>query len=261
MLYERVSIIINAYVVDFECNETESKGNLVSLKKITWETLVEVLKVESRGENLVPKLRKKFELEFRYGSDGIPKIWQPGDDIDGAYKRAKDKIEALIPLFSRIKLLSDEKLKTVLPFDLDDGGEDDDKLVLISESNQSNVTSQFHKEIELLFVDAKRSVVSGTTAIPPYVLLLLLFLGWNELMAVLSSPFLFIMTLILGASLFMVYQLQYFGPLEEMAWAFSRQALAQIYQVLNQGIAAATTNTAAAAAAPRQSTTSSSSHE
>ena len=204
---------------------------------------MEVLRLETLESNLVPKLRKKFEIEFRYGPDGVPKIWQPGDDIDSAYRKAREKVESFIPIVSKIRLLGfeDVAIKDVVPFKVEE--EDDllhEKLVLITDAHQKNVSMQFQKEIELLFIDAKRSVVSGTTSIPPYVLLLLLILGWNELMAVLSSPLLLLLVLFVGGGLFILHQLQYFGPVEEMVWTIGRQVVTQGYHIVNQGIAAAT---------------------
>ena len=41
---------------------------------------------------ILGKLRTHFEERFRYDEDGIPRVWKPEDDIDGAFKKAKDQV-------------------------------------------------------------------------------------------------------------------------------------------------------------------------
>lgn len=38
------------------------------------------------------KLRNYFEEQFRYDEQGVPRVWRPEDDIDGAFKKAKDAV-------------------------------------------------------------------------------------------------------------------------------------------------------------------------
>lgn len=40
----------------------------------------------------VGKLRNHFEERFRYNEEGVPRVWKPDDDIDGAFKKAKDQV-------------------------------------------------------------------------------------------------------------------------------------------------------------------------
>lgn len=38
------------------------------------------------------KLRNHFEDRFRYDDGGVPRVWKPEDDIDGAFKKAKEQV-------------------------------------------------------------------------------------------------------------------------------------------------------------------------
>lgn len=38
------------------------------------------------------KLRNHFEERFRYDEGGVPRVWKPEDDIDGAFKKAKEQV-------------------------------------------------------------------------------------------------------------------------------------------------------------------------
>jgi hypothetical protein len=41
---------------------------------------------------ILSKLRAHFEEKFRYDVGGVPKVWKPEDDIDGAFKVAKQDV-------------------------------------------------------------------------------------------------------------------------------------------------------------------------
>lgn len=41
---------------------------------------------------ILGKLRGHFEERFRYDETGVPRVWKPEDDIDGAFKKAKDEV-------------------------------------------------------------------------------------------------------------------------------------------------------------------------
>ena len=64
-----------------------------------------------------------------------------------------------------------------------------------------------------MFLDAKRSLVSGSNSIPAWVIILLVILGWNEFVAILSSPLYHFLTLTLLSTLFIIHHLNLGGPL------------------------------------------------
>ncbi|KAH9816696.1 root hair defective 3 GTP-binding protein-domain-containing protein [Melampsora americana] len=58
---------------------------------------------QTADTNLLIKLKLAFEERFRYDADGVPKVWKPEDDIDTAFRGAKDETLALIPLYGQIR--------------------------------------------------------------------------------------------------------------------------------------------------------------
>lgn len=52
---------------------------------------------QTADQAFLSKLRNHFEERFRYDDNGVPRVWKPEDDIDGAFKSAKDKVRLLIP--------------------------------------------------------------------------------------------------------------------------------------------------------------------
>lgn len=188
-----------------------------------------------------------FEDKFRYDSEGIPRIWRPSDDIEGAYTIARQSTLALIPLLSRFKLSAtsappplaawigdapssishadEEDLAPIGGVDEDEGKTLHEEMTILSDAKVSEIASRFKKTADGVFVEAKRSAIGGVTQIPIYFYGLLLVLGWNELVAVLRNPLYFIMLAMLGAGAYVTYNLNLWGPMLRMADAASQQAL------------------------------------
>jgi hypothetical protein len=143
-------------------------------------------------------LRSYFEERFRYDEQGVPRVWKPDDDIDGAFKKAKDVTLELISLYAKI-VPQDPKLAYTPP---EDGGEDDDSpgLVVFSETKALELGARFRREADAYYVEAKRSTVVGIAQIPYWIYGVLVVLGWNEAMMIFFNPVYFTMVLILAAS-------------------------------------------------------------
>jgi len=69
------------------------------------------------------------------------------------------------------------------------------------------------RDAEVMFLDAKRALVSGSGSIPIWVIILLIILGWNEFIAIISSPIYLLLSLIIISSLFIIHHLHLSGPL------------------------------------------------
>lgn len=86
----------------FNCTEEENTTALASIRKRTWLVLRAKIDEQTSDSAFLTKLRSHFEERFRYDEDGIPRVWKPEDDIDGAFKKAKDEVyHALLPCTSR----------------------------------------------------------------------------------------------------------------------------------------------------------------
>jgi hypothetical protein len=143
----------------------------------------------------VTKLRAHFEERFRYDEHGVPRVWRPDDDIDGAFKKAKDVTLALIPLYATIKP-ADPSLVVELPSEPGDALGNDEfdfaaSLVVLSETRARELAGKVRRDADAAFVEAKRSTVSSVAQIPVWMYGMLVVLGWNEAMAVLFNPLYF----------------------------------------------------------------------
>jgi hypothetical protein len=65
------------------------------------------------------------------------------------------------------------------------------------------IRDRFKKEADVLFIEAKRSMVVTTAKIPYWFVTLTVVLGWNEFMAVLRNPVYFTLLLIVLSGMYM----------------------------------------------------------
>ncbi|KAJ4479936.1 protein SEY1 [Lentinula aciculospora] len=205
----------------FNCTEEENAQSLAALRRRAWQALRSKIDEQTADSVFVGRLRVHFEERFRYDEQGVPRVWKPEDDIDGAYKKAKDQTSELIPLYSKIVPL-DSSMAYTLPPDaissdygssLEDAFDFESSLVVFSETKALDLAAKFRKDADLAYVEAKRSTVSSVAQIPFWMYGVLLILGWNEFMMVLFNPIYFMFLLMAAAAAYLIIQLGLAGPL------------------------------------------------
>lgn len=65
---------------------------LKTLKKRAWQALRAKLDEQLSDIGILSKLRSTFEERFRYDDKGVPRVWKPDDDIDTAFRKARDQV-------------------------------------------------------------------------------------------------------------------------------------------------------------------------
>lgn len=65
---------------------------MANLRKRAWQVLRAKIDEQTADQVFLGKLRGHFEERFRYDEEGVPRVWKPDDDIDGAFKKAKDQV-------------------------------------------------------------------------------------------------------------------------------------------------------------------------
>ena len=208
----------------FDCTDEENETALASLRKRAWLVLRAKVDEQTTDAAFLTKLRMYFEERFRYDENNVPRVWRPGDDIDGAFKKARDQVchslfraahypepcivsqtLELVPIYARIQPV-DPSLEFTLPSEtsdsLTDAADDFDfpaTLVIFTETKILDIMARFRRDADAYYVEAKRSTVSSVAQIPYWMYGVLVVLGWNEAMAVLFNPLYFAMlALLLG---------------------------------------------------------------
>ncbi|KAJ1040909.1 hypothetical protein NDA14_006338 [Ustilago hordei] len=222
----------------FNCTEEENQHALAALRRKTWLSLKAKVDEETADSVIAAKLRNNFEDRFRYDQAGVPRVWKPEDDIDSAFRKARDETLSLIPLYSKISpqdaSLSIDFASIDLactsdchPASVSLGEKEDfdfpSTLTVLSEARKAEISARFRKEADALYVEAKRSTVLSVAQIPVWMFGLMALLGWNEFIAVISSPVYFTFLLVLIAGVYVVWKLNLGGPLASVAKAVGRE--------------------------------------
>ena len=79
----------------FNCTEAENATALATLRKRAWIALRAKIDEQTADQSFLAKLRTYFEERFRYDEKGVPRVWTPSDEIDGAFSKAKDEVSDL----------------------------------------------------------------------------------------------------------------------------------------------------------------------
>ncbi|KAG9316752.1 protein SEY1 [Chiua virens] len=252
----------------FNCTEEENANALSSLRIRAWLALRGKIDELTADTAILGKLRMHFEERFRYDESGVPRVWQPDDDIEGAFRKAKDETLSLIPLFSKISPV-DPSLQYILPPsppDVTPTGEEDfdfaSSLVVLSESKHLDLTARFRRDADAYFVEAKRSTVSSIAQVPYWIYGLMVVLGWNEAMVVVFNPLYSLMLIAMATAAYAIAKLGLTGPLLElsktMAGEVQQQAKSRLREYFAEPVLEQPNRGHAVRARPMQATNSTS---
>lgn len=206
----------------FNCTEDENVTSLAALRKRAWLALRAKIDEQTADTVILGKLRTHFEERFRYDENAVPRVWRPDDDIDGAFKTAKEQTMDLIPRYAKITPV-DPSLEFVLPSEPSDPLNSTDEfdfpstLVIFTETKSLDLISRFRKDADAYYVEAKRSTVSSIAQIPYWMYGVLVVLGWNEAMVVLFNPLYFTFTLMGLVTSYIIMKLGLTGPLFQLS--------------------------------------------
>ncbi|OLY83974.1 Protein SEY1 [Smittium mucronatum] len=218
-------------------------------RQLLFDCLLKVCREEFNENILILKLRTKFEEKFRYDSNNIPRIWNAADDIDGQYSIAKAESLKLLPLYASIDISGIQKnslLKSTIgspdyfysPVEKDlvktivlKKYNMNSNLELLSEHKQREFSKRASREMDQLFLDSKRSVVSQSSQIPLWMIGLCVALGWNEAMTVLFNPIYLFLLLTIGTFVILVHNLGMWSPVLRIFRMASASATQTLHRV------------------------------
>ncbi|KAG9024686.1 Dynamin-like GTPase that mediates homotypic ER fusion [Tulasnella sp. JGI-2019a] len=226
----------------FNSTEAEDAESIYILRKRAWLALRSKVDEQTADAVIVQKLRNYFEERFRYDEKGVPKVWRPEDDIDGAFARARDKTLELVPFYAKI-YPTDSSLEYTLPKppaslssseEIDSDFDFTSTKVIFSETKQMDIQSRFRRDADAFYVEAKRSIVSSVAQIPMWMYAVLVVLGWNEAMMVLFNPLYFTLLLIALGGSYAIFKLGLTGPLIQVTRTVTGEVQRQAGQRLRE---------------------------
>jgi len=196
-----------ALIKGYDCTEEEINNNIMDVRKNGWNVFCNLIAEETTDNIILIHLRERFEDLFRYDKAGLPRVWNHNDDIDAIFKKARDESLALISLFTFIDI-SEQKIRKLTG--IEDLQKED--LSIIDEERSKKLLNKFSRDIELQYIDAKRSVVNTQSKIPPWFIILTFILGFNEFVVVLTNPIYFAIAIAIGVSVYALYKTNLLKP-------------------------------------------------
>ncbi|KAJ1656202.1 Dynamin-like GTPase that mediates homotypic ER fusion, partial [Coemansia sp. RSA 25] len=212
----------------------DRRAAIGALHAALWEAAAGLLRDEAADARVLSRLRSAVEDAFRYDAHGLPRVWTPADDMDAAFAAAREAARALLPRLARVDAAQSAVLLARHFFP--PGYDVARTLELISPARQRDLARRFARDADALFLEAKRSVVATHARVPPWVLVLLVLLGWNEAMAVLFNPVYLVLVCMVGAAAFVVHSLGLWRPLLRAANGVSGVAGDHVHRLLVEAV-------------------------
>ncbi|KAL4078571.1 RHD3/Sey1 [Scleroderma yunnanense] len=228
----------------FNCTEEENTNSLAIIRRRAWQALRAKIDEQTTDAVILSKLRVHFEERFRYDDQGVPRVWKPDDDIDGAFKKAKDQTLALIPLYANIEP-QDSSLEYTLPPAPPSSTPEEEidfssSLTIFSETKCMDLSTRFRRDADAYYVEAKRSTVSSIAQVPYWMYGVMVVLGWNEAMLVLFNPLYFVLTIGAATLAYLILRLGLAGPLlqvlKTVAGEIQHQATTRLREHFSQPV-------------------------
>lgn len=79
-------------MLGYNCTSEENDSALEILRSRSWLALRRKLEEQTSEATILGTLRSTFEDRFRYDEQGVPRVWKPEDDIESAFKKAKEEV-------------------------------------------------------------------------------------------------------------------------------------------------------------------------
>lgn len=177
--------------------------------------------------NFLLRMQKRFDDKFRFDERGVPRHFGPEEDLEALFVTAREHGEELAGLLSVVKI--DGILSRFRPTARAVDPEVSN-VTIFEEHTQVDLRDKMRRQAGAVFMEAKRAQEAAkiTTKIPPWLFVLLLIFGWNEILMVLRSPLLLLLTVVVVPALYAGYAMDgavVLGPaLQQMATPYIRQA-------------------------------------
>jgi protein SEY1 len=243
--------VYGAEGLDFAEDELEAAVE-DDLKPDCYERAVKTSKeVIGTQANFLLRMQKRFDDKFRFDERGVPRHFGPDEDLETLFVAAREHGEQLAGLLAEVKLggVLPRLRATARAVDADTVN-----AVIFEEHSCVDLREKLRRQAGAVFVEAKRAQEASkiTTKIPAWLFALLIIFGWNEIMMVLKSPLLLLLTVVVAPALYVGWTLDaptMLGPaIHTLAMPYVRQARDLIDTYVPHEEADAPAATAAAAA-------------
>jgi len=212
----------------FEVSAEEELKKVEEVQQVAFQTLRD--KLREKAKYLDYLMNKRFGDSFNLDENKLPRRWKPTDDIATIFMKSREVAETLLEKFCILRL--GEELDSVKYLDPDSKEQVDENLIILSHEEAQHIKDKFYKETEKTYLQALRDQenVNSATHVPMYVIVLILVLGFNEFLTVLTNPILLILTIFIGVGGYVIYLLNMGGPFRRVVESMLHTSLSGFQQ-------------------------------
>lgn len=216
-------------VYDFQVGFPQEKNDelVQQIYHTGWHLLNVTVHDYLKEDTIVGILRDRFESKFRYDDSDSPRLWKNEEEIDQAFRIAKEHALQVLGVLSLAA--TSDNVEIVAKFD--DCDDEDDEFYkddvgiyhskrfahILNEIQKEKVLQQFRRQINVTVLDSKRSIIKTTTSIPVWIYIIIVVLGWNEFMMVIRNPLFVTLTLVLAVAFYFVNKFGLWRPVYSIA--------------------------------------------
>lgn len=164
------------------------------------EEIVKIIKYEFSERKIIDRIVAKFEHDFLYDESKLPRVWNDVQAVDIYYQ------DAISFAFKKLRQFEDDE-NWLNDFKTGRLGKIYPKIPspFLDIELISSIEIHLQKIFDRRYIEAKKSTLSSNTHIPAWVYLLILVLGWNEIISIISSPLYLIISIILLSIAISIY--------------------------------------------------------
>lgn len=179
------------------------------IKPACHELAVKVIRETIGSSNhLLMRMTKRFDDAFRFDERGVPRHFGPTEDVEALFVAARDEAEGLVDVLAEVRLqgVITEIRDSVKKARAREAGEATSEVVLSAEM-RTELREKLKRQAGAVFIEVKRAQEAArvTSKVPVWLMVLLLMLGWNEFVAVVSSPILLFLSVVLLPVIYVAY--------------------------------------------------------
>jgi hypothetical protein len=202
-------------------------------------------RLELQQDRVVHRMEKVFEKVFK--SDGkMPRVWKPGVELAAIYDEACAKGEKVLELYTVLRLEEgDDKLKL-----LDESQKIPEDKRIMTRTKAQSILSAYEAFTTNACSEAQRAIdqFGKASSVPTILVILIVILGWNEFMYLLSNPMMLVLLITLATAGYAVHAM----GMTPVVLPIVNAAYTQAMGMLNEFISKATNASAPpAAGAPK----------
>lgn len=200
------------------------------------------------NNNVFYILKKIFKRKFIYDEKGLPKIYYSTKEVEFFFLNSKKYMVDSLSILSNAVLndkstLSPDINISDLRFQNDILNEYKNENInkvfnkeefskIIDDIEKKNIIKSLEKDINVQFLETKKSIIQTKKEIPYYIYVIILILGWNQLLILFKHPFLISLISLIFGLIYILNNFFFFNSNEKISKLILKKSLVYVKNMI-----------------------------